>query len=675
MENRKKIKKTLASKIIIWLLIFAIIPVGVLGFISFYLSYNSMKEIEEERLQQIVTSEAEFIDGLMNQNANIIRALSNTYLLKETASAINNEEDMTELTGRLNDMLATEAIYIPGCFNLFYADAEGNIIAQAVRNNVDKNASNLQYFKDAERGSEISDVYYSEYKKEPSIAYTCRVYDRYAAIGGYLICEVSFRTYGNFIQEVKVRDTGYAMTVNRDGVIISHPDVSKIMSDELMQIEDKEFKAFIDKARNGITDKAYFTYKGTRKVATFAPIKGGNAIIVTLPESEFMVTANRIRNITLIVGIVFALLAIIAGRIVSRSIVNPIKRLMKHMELAAQGDLRARAEIKTGNEVQMLGDSFNSMVDHQRKIIDKIHKSASNLMQAAEELAASVEESNAAIEQVSSTLTDISEGFKNNAAAMEETGRGVQDVAIGAQDINLLSVDVKNSSEDMDRLAKEGGQAVELTLESMEEMIDSSMSVEEAIKELSTVSKKIGAITNTINDIAGQTNLLALNAAIEAARAGEQGRGFAVVAEEVRGLAEQSSQAAGEIDKLIREVQKKTVIAAEKMTEGSKKTEKGKGHSVNTSSSIQNIIEAANKVNRAIEVITSNVENQNAAVEQISASIQEVGAVIQQSTMGTENITQSINQQVCTMQQIGSSSQELASMAEELLKAVSGFKV
>jgi methyl-accepting chemotaxis protein len=77
-----------------------------------------------------------------------------------------------------------------------------------------------------------------------------------------------------------------------------------------------------------------------------------------------------------------------------------------------------------------------------------------------------------------------------------------------------------------------------------------------AIKSAKVV-KNISAMADIILGISQQTNLLALNAAIEAARAGEQGKGFAVVAEEVKKLAEQSSEAVSKI-----QIDVKNVIVA-----------------------------------------------------------------------------------------------------------------
>src|SRR5699024_10208578 len=112
--------------------------------------------------------------------------------------------------------------------------------------------------------------------------------------------------------------------------------------------------------------------------------------------------------------------------------------------------------------------------------------------------------------------------------------------------------------------AKEGDKIIKDSLEHMDRMNEQSSFLTQTMNELRTKSAEINNIITIITDIAEQTNLLALNAFIEAAHAGEQGNGFAVVAQEIRRLAEQSTEATHQISTLVREIQTETLGAVER---------------------------------------------------------------------------------------------------------------
>src|SRR5690606_21546247 len=139
-----------------------------------------------------------------------------------------------------------------------------------------------------------------------------------------------------------------------------------------------------------------------------------------------------------------------------------------------------------------------------------------------------------------------------------QIGERIQLVASASQE-------VAHSAEESRTAAQQGQDAVAQAVGSMESIAQAVLRASSTVDQLGEYGQQIGDIVKAIDEIAAQTNLLALNAAIEAARAGEQGRGFAVVAENVRSLAERSSESTKEIAALIAKVQAGTQEAVEAM--------------------------------------------------------------------------------------------------------------
>ena len=195
------------------------------------------------------------------------------------------------------------------------------------------------------------------------------------------------------------------------------------------------------------------------------------------------------------------------------------------------------------------------------------------------------------------------------------------------------------------------------------------------ITHLGERSKEIGAIVHTISSIAAQTNLLALNAAIEAARAGEQGKGFAVVADEVRKLAEQSQDAAKQINALISQVQEQTDIAVNAMGSGTQEVKKGTQIVNDAGASFKEIVTHIEKVTQDVQVVADEVKqivSGNTEVVNIMARLRDIG----ENTVGNVNkVSSSTQTQLASQEEITSASRNLAELAQGLQNTITKFKL
>ncbi len=241
--------------------------------------------------------------------------------------------------------------------------------------------------------------------------------------------------------------------------------------------------------------------------------------------------------------------------------------------------------------------------------------------------------------QISTSSAQIRAASEEQATGAAEQSSGVSEVTTTIEELNTTATHIAKNAENVASLAGE-------TLAGMQEINTRVNETARKILSLGEKSQSIGNITKLIDDIAEQTNLLALNAAIEAARAGEVGRGFAVVAQEVRKLAERSSESTEEIRQIINEIQGETNSSIMSIEGSTKWVKKG-----------LEMIEDTTKSAKEISIAT---QQQKFASEQVVQAMREIDSVTKQFVTSTR--------------QTATSAAQLNALSEELKGVIVDFK-
>ena len=244
--------------------------------------------------------------------------------------------------------------------------------------------------------------------------------------------------------------------------------------------------------------------------------------------------------------VLFLIISILSG-----FLVKPILALCDALDSVEHGNLTRELEITSGDEVGILEKRFNAMRTHLNEIMRNLDASSKQMTNSAFQVSA-----------ISHEISQV-EGREHERA--NDVMQAMSDLQQSLTEVNKMAADVSTISNNTEDTARQSITHVSTSISTMEHM---SLEVDTAaaqMVELNNSAKEIVDVVKSIHDIAEQTNLLALNAAIEAARAGEQGRGFAVVADEVRALANRTTQSTDKISNIIEQLYEKVTRVSDTM--------------------------------------------------------------------------------------------------------------
>jgi methyl-accepting chemotaxis protein len=342
-----------------------------------------------------------------------------------------------------------------------------------------------------------------------------------------------------------------------------------------------------------------------------------------------------------------------------------------------QGDLVtpvAEGLLRRTDEIGRLARSSEGLRTALEKTAQALGEASGNLQGAALDLEEGASAMERSVGEVSLAVEEIAREAARQSQQVLEGTRQKEGLARSIETVRSGIVETRENLAAVRKASSEGAATIESLFaeaDATSSILDGTASDVRAMVEL---ARKAGGITTAITAIADQTNLLALNAAIEAARAGESGRGFAVVAEEVRKLAEESSEAAKEIGKLLEQVHVQAGVAGKSIDRAAEKGKNQLEIVTDTQASFQAITGRVEAFRQAMDALLGESEAMTAGKDELAALFEAIAAGAEETSAGTEEVAASSQEQNAASQEIGRLASRLRALADELVTRTADLK-
>lgn len=451
----------------------------------------------------------------------------------------------------------------------------------------------------------------------------------------------------------------------------------KQRAQELAQNRDK----VVELAASNRNEEAYSLYLGQVEESraalndTLKELQKSNLSMAESIDTENKESKQEILIFVTSIVVIALIILVTLSIIISRMIVRPIKEVKGLLMEAEKGDFRVKGNYESKDEIGELTSSFNNMTNSLQAVFSTVQDSSQQVASASEQLSASAEQNSNASEHITLTVQELALGSDKQLDTVEDSSIVIRDITDHTKTISNHTDKITREVLHASTLSTEGNKAIQKVNVQMNSIYENVNSLSKAVRSLNDRSHQIGHITNVITGISAQTNLLALNAAIEAARAGEHGKGFAVVADEVRKLAEESTNSTEQIANLIQLIQNDTNVTLETMEKAAEEVQSGLNVVNIAGSSFEKIEQAVNGIVSQIEDISESLKKLSSGTISVNESINNVSNVAQESSMITQNISAATEEQLASMEEITSSSLALAKLADDLQVIINQFKI
>lgn len=570
-------------------------------------------------------------------------------------------------------------LYAREYYDIFIFDLQGNLVYSVFKeadfatnvNTGEWNKTDLgNAFRSAKESGKVGQKFFFDFKPYapsadvPASFISTPIVDLNGRVKGVLVFQMPIGRINSIMQAAAgMGDSGETYIVGSDFLMRSD---SRFLEegDETSMLNTKVDGATVRAALNGDGGvEVVEDYRGIDVVSAYAPFEflGTKWVVLAeIDESEMLEPVLNLRDRALIAMLIIAAVIVGVGIFFARMITRPISSITGAMEVLSSGD--TSIDVPENGRKDEIGDMANALeVFKQNRIeADKLSEEQKQEQKVQLERAENLENMT---EDFEKTVSDLINGLAAASTELDATAQSMTGIAAQTTEqteaMSHASTStseniqtVAGASEELSASIRELSQQVQNTSEAANSATGDVGKASKQIEGLLVASEKIGAVVNLIQDIAEQTNLLALNATIESARAGDAGKGFAVVANEVKSLAQETSNATEQIAAEVNAVQDEVRGAVE---------------------AIKNIDVKIREVDIASSAIAAAIEEQNATTDEITRNTQASATSMQELNSNVASVNEAAQTTGSAANDVLSASSELGLQTDTLKQQVAKF--
>lgn len=649
------IKRSLTGKLIVLVLGVSLVPIAIVGYLSYSSGKATIKSQFLDSLTTIVKSRETAIAFYLKSKTGRISDFGSDGFICDTLEKINQgAPDAVKLAEELNrHLMENKKSLDPEIYGTHILDLTGKVVASSEKEVIGNDKSNDVYFLEGKKGMYVKDIYRYSSEGKDLIAFSTPLISRVTKkVIGVIVNRYDLTGLNKITTDREgMGETGEVYVVNKGRYMVTE---SRFIKESILKqkVDTVPVRLFQEHGKDmaGI----YPDYRGIPIVGASAggilekEFGLGWTVLAEIDVAEAFAPVKVLAFRIIWIGIFVALVVAVIAYFASKEIVKPIRRISEQVVKIGAGDLTVQVPYDTRkDEIGSLSKTLGSVVKNLREI-------TKGVIDGVNVLSSSVSEILTVTTQVVASTAEMATSVSETTATVEEVKQTTQ---VSVQKAKYVS----ESAQKTVQISQNGKKSVDELINGMSRIKERMVSIIESIQRLNEQREIISEIIETVDGLAEQTNLLSVNAAIEAAKAGEEGKGFTVVAQEIRYLAEQSKQATAQIRSILNNVQKSTSAAVMATEQGNRVVDEG--------------VRQSTQAGESIKMLTDGITESAQAAAQIVASSQQQVTGMDQVALAMDNIKLASSQNVAGTKQTETAIQSLNELGQKLKHMVERYKV